>query len=110
MGGITASSFKKILPNSVSRKQKMKNSTRTRSKLNSENIPPIDSNIQISDPPLLPSSLPKKSPSKPTIVNNELVRSEAAQLGDAPSLQDPPVKVSIGILDFLAKSPDVESC
>ncbi|KAL3508416.1 hypothetical protein ACH5RR_027817 [Cinchona calisaya] len=87
LGSISASSFKNFLPNSVSRKQKTKNSTK--SKLSRENIPPIDSNIQISDPPLLPS--------KPLIVNKELVGSGAGQLDHTPSQPDPPVKVVVRI-------------
>lgn len=92
LGSIAATSFKNLFPNSVSKKQKMKNSVRSRSKSNSENIPPIDSNIHISDPPLLPSnSFPKKSPSKPSIVYKEIVRSEPRS--NVPVQTDPPVKV-----------------
>ncbi|KAL3503582.1 hypothetical protein ACH5RR_038031 [Cinchona calisaya] len=100
LGSFAASSFKNILQNSVSKKQKMKNSSsiRSRTKSNSENIPPIDLNIRINDPPLLPSnSLPKKSPTKPTITNKEIIRSVAQSGGAAPSLPDPPVKVFVRI-------------
>ncbi|XP_071905444.1 kinesin-like protein KIN-12F [Coffea arabica] len=96
LGSISASSFKNLLPNSVSRKQKAKSSIRSRTKSNSENIPPVDSNIQISDPPLLPSSsLHNKSLSKPTITHKEIIRSEAQS--DAHLQPDPPVKVVVRI-------------
>ncbi|CAI9088287.1 OLC1v1022581C1 [Oldenlandia corymbosa var. corymbosa] len=95
LGNIAATSFKNLFPNSISKKQKMKNSVRTRNKSNAENIAPIDSNI--SDPPLLPSnSLPKKSPSKPSVVHKEIVLKSESK-SDAPVHPDPPVKVMVRI-------------
>jgi len=93
LGNISASSFRNLLPKSVSTKKKL-SSSRFKHKMNSENVAPIDPNIQISDPPLLPTSSILKKPVLKTIdsdVSAELTRSVAQeQTSEAP---DPPVKV-----------------
>lgn len=60
--------------------------------MNSENVAPVDPNIQISDPPLLPTSSILKKPVVDTDYTSEdLTRSEALeQTLEAP---DSPVKV-----------------
>lgn len=75
---ISASTIKNFFPKSVSTKQKKMKSVLRKPKSNGENIPPIDSNILINDPPLLPSSsFPEKSTSKAIVVHKEVTRSEA---------------------------------
>ncbi|KAM3396339.1 kinesin-like protein KIN-12F [Capsicum galapagoense] len=93
LGNISASSIRSFLPKSVSTKKKL-NSSRFKHKMNSENVGPIDPNIQISDPPLLPTSSMLKKPVLKTtdsVTSGELTRSVAQeQTIEAP---DPPVKV-----------------
>lgn len=93
LANISASTIKNFFPKSVSTKQKMMKSVLRKPKSNSENIPPIDSNILISDPPLLPSSsFPRKSASKAIVVHKEVARSEA-QTEVPPPASDSAVKV-----------------
>ncbi|KAL2472909.1 Kinesin motor family protein [Forsythia ovata] len=91
LGGISSSvsPFKSLFPKS---KQNMNSTRRAKSKSNSENIAPPDSNIQISDPPLSGSiSFPKKSPTKP-LVNTNKVEDTTSVLPEAP---DTTVKVVV---------------
>ncbi|XP_055824104.1 kinesin-like protein KIN-12F [Solanum dulcamara] len=93
LGNISASSFRNLLPKSVSTKKKL-NSSRFKQKMNSENVAPMDPNIQISDPPLLPTSSILKKPVLKTIdtdTTGELTRSVAQE--QTPEAPDPPVKV-----------------
>ncbi|KAK6132997.1 hypothetical protein DH2020_033288 [Rehmannia glutinosa] len=95
-GSISASvPFKSLLP-----KAKLKSGSTRRSKLRSdtENIAPIDPNIQIRDPPLSASiSFPKKSLPKMKInpQTEELTASVAQD--KVPEAPDPPVKVVVRI-------------
>ncbi|XP_075080362.1 kinesin-like protein KIN12A isoform X1 [Nicotiana tabacum] len=95
LGNISASSIRNLLPKSVSTKKKL-NSSRFKHKMNSENVAPIDPNIQITDPPLLPTSSILKKPVVDTDYTSEdLTRSEALeQTLEAP---DSPVKVVVRI-------------
>lgn len=91
-GSISASvPFKSLLPKS---KQKGSSVRRSKFRSDSENISPINPNIQIRDPPLSGSvSLPKKSPSKVKITpqKEELTASTAQEI--VPEASDPSVKV-----------------
>ncbi|XP_059666492.1 kinesin-like protein KIN-12F [Cornus florida] len=93
LGSISASSIRNFLPRSVSSKKKMY-SVRTKSKLNSENMPPIDPNIQVENIPLSPTA-PKQLPSKMEISQKEITRSDGHE--EAPMPPDPPVKVVVRI-------------
>lgn len=91
-GSISASApFRSLLPKA---KKKMLSTRRSKLQSDSENIAPIDPNIQIRDPPLCSStSLSKKSPSKAKIYpqKEELTASIVQEkVLEAP---DPPVKV-----------------
>ncbi|MCD7466746.1 hypothetical protein HAX54_003751 [Datura stramonium] len=93
LGNLSASSIRNLLPKSVSTKKKL-NSSRFKHKMSSENVAPMDPNIQISDPPLLPtSSILKKSVLKTvdTDTPGELTRSVTQE--QTPEAPDPPVKV-----------------
>lgn len=93
LGNISASSIRNLLPKSVSTKKKL-SSSRFKHKMNRENVAPIDPNIQISDPPLLPTSSILKKPVLKTIeadTSGELTRSVAQE--QTPEAPDPPVKV-----------------
>ncbi|KAK6785650.1 hypothetical protein RDI58_019105 [Solanum bulbocastanum] len=93
LSNISASSFRNLLPKSVSTKKKL-SSSRFKHKMNSENVAPIDPNIQISDPPLLPTSLILKKPVVKAIdtdTTGELTRSVAPE--QTSEVPDPPVKV-----------------
>lgn len=91
-GGIAASApFKSLLQKS---KQKGSSVRRSKFRSDSENISPINPNIQIRDPPLSGSvSFPKKSPSKVKInpQKEELAASEVQEI--VPEASDPAVKV-----------------
>ncbi|XP_022877670.1 kinesin-like protein KIN-12F [Olea europaea var. sylvestris] len=97
LGSISASvsPFKNLLPKS---KQKMNSNHRSRSKLNGENIAPINPNIQINDPPLSASiPFPKKASTKPNVNSyTEEFTSSVAQ-EKFPADPDPPVKVVLRI-------------
>nr|XP_009598276.1 kinesin-like protein KIN-12F [Nicotiana tomentosiformis] len=95
LGNISASSIRNLLPKSVSTKKKL-NSSRFKHKMNSENVAPIDPNIQITDPPLLPTSSILKKPVVDTDYTSEdLTRTEALERTlEAP---DSPVKVVVRI-------------
>ncbi|XP_060189633.1 kinesin-like protein KIN-12F isoform X1 [Lycium barbarum] len=91
---LSASSIRNFLPRSVSTKKKL-NSSRFKNKMNTENVAPMDPNIQISDPPLLPTSSILKKPVSKTIDTDkleELNRSLAPQ-EQLLEVHDPPVKV-----------------
>ncbi|CAN4103952.1 unnamed protein product [Withania somnifera] len=93
LGNISASSIRNFLPKSVSTKKKL-NSSRFKHKMNSENVAPIDPNIQISDPPLLPTSSILKKPilkKIDSVTSGELTRSVAQE--QTPEAPDPTVKV-----------------
>lgn len=95
-GSISASvPFKSLLPKS---KQKASSVRRSRFRSDSENVSPMDPNIQIRDPPLCASvSFPKKSPSKVKInpLKEELTASVVEEkVAEAP---DPLVKVAVRI-------------
>ncbi|CAI9756831.1 unnamed protein product [Fraxinus pennsylvanica] len=97
MGSISASvsPFKNLLPKS---KEKMNSNHRSRSKLNGENIAPMNPNIQISDPPLSASiSFPKNTKTEPKVNSHteELTSSVAKE--KLPADPDPPVKVVLRI-------------
>ncbi|CAI0378969.1 unnamed protein product, partial [Linum tenue] len=106
LGNLSASSFRNLLPRSISSKKKH------RSKLfRSENNPPLHPNIQISDPPLSPS-LPKplkstkslesdiqpaipSSPGLPTVQKVEVA--ETVEKNEVSEASDPSVKVVVRI-------------
>ncbi|XP_052177082.1 LOW QUALITY PROTEIN: kinesin-like protein KIN-12F [Diospyros lotus] len=90
LGSISTSSIRNLLPKSVSTKQKMK-LNRSKSRLDSENIPPTDPNTQIGNGPL-----PKQSLQKLEIPQREITRSDSATKVISPS-SDPPVKVIVRI-------------
>lgn len=100
LGSISASvsPFKNLLPKS---KQKMNSNHRSRSKLNGENIAPINPNIQINDPPLSASiPFPKKASTKPNVNSyTEEFTSSVAQ-EKFPADPDPPVKVIESYYNF----------
>ncbi|KAK6133012.1 hypothetical protein DH2020_033222 [Rehmannia glutinosa] len=95
-GSISASvPFKSLLP-----KAKLKSGSTRRSKLrsDSENIAPIDPNIQIRDPPLSASiSFPKKSLSKVKISPQTEELTASVVQDKVPEAPDPPVKVVVRI-------------
>ncbi|KAG6387472.1 hypothetical protein SASPL_152662 [Salvia splendens] len=94
-GSITSSvPFKSLLSKS---KQKPSLTRRSKFPSESENVSPMDPNIQICDPSLSSSSFPKKSPSKGKINprKGELAASEVEQ--KVPEASDPPVKVTVRI-------------
>ncbi|KAL7217829.1 hypothetical protein ACSBR2_011123 [Camellia fascicularis] len=93
LGSISASSIRKLLPRSASTKRKT-NPTRTKSRLDSENTPPIDPNIEVDKYPISPS-IPKQSLSNPSISQKQITRSDTQRDAIAPS--DPPVKVVVRI-------------
>ncbi|GMP52241.1 hypothetical protein CsSME_00018141 [Camellia sinensis var. sinensis] len=93
LGSISASSIRKLLPRSTSTKRKT-NPTRTKSRLDSENTPPIDPNIEVDKYPISPS-IPKQSLSNPSISQKQITRSDTQRDAIAPS--DPPVKVVVRI-------------
>ncbi|XP_057795258.1 kinesin-like protein KIN-12F [Salvia miltiorrhiza] len=95
-GSITASvPFKSLLPKS---KQKPSLNRRSKFRSNSENISPIDPNIQIRDPPLSASvSFPKKSPSKVKISPRKEELTASAVEQTVPEASDPSVKVAVRI-------------
>ncbi|CAN4102651.1 unnamed protein product [Withania somnifera] len=93
LGHISASSIRNLLPKSVSTKKKL-NSSRFKHKMNSENVAPIDHNIQISDPRLLPtSSILKKSTLKTITCDTSGELSTSVAQEPKPDAPDPPVKV-----------------
>ncbi|GFZ21937.1 kinesin motor family protein [Actinidia rufa] len=95
LGSISASSIRNLLPKSVSTKRKM-HSPLSKSRPDSENIPPIDPNVQIDNGSVL-SSIPKQSLSNPLISQEEIARSDSQKKEELSNPLDPPVKVVVRI-------------
>ncbi|CAH9083646.1 unnamed protein product [Cuscuta europaea] len=95
LGSISNSALRSLIAKSVPSKSSV-SSIRSKSKLSSENIAPVDPNVQISDPPLFASnSIPKKQLSK--LANTpikELAGSEI-KLEVSQSSDSSPVKVVV---------------
>ncbi|PIN26986.1 Kinesin (SMY1 subfamily) [Handroanthus impetiginosus] len=95
-GSISASvPFKSLLPKA---KQKGTSTRRSKLRLDSENIAPLDPNIQIRDPPLSASvSFSKKSPSKAKFNPQKEELNASVVQEKVPETPDPPVKVVVRI-------------
>ncbi|KAL6999167.1 hypothetical protein U1Q18_000327 [Sarracenia purpurea var. burkii] len=94
LGSISSSSIRNLLPRVVSTKHKM-NSTRSKSRHDDENVPPIDPNIQI-DNGSVSSSISKQPLSKPQISHTEIARPDSTKEVISTPV-DPPVKVVVRI-------------
>ncbi|PSR85284.1 Kinesin-like protein [Actinidia chinensis var. chinensis] len=95
LGSISASSIRNLFPKSVSTKRMM-HSPLSKSRPDSENIPPIDPNVQIDNGSVLPS-IPKQSLSNPLISHKEIARSDSQKKEELSTPLDPPVKVVVRI-------------
>ncbi|KAJ9182577.1 hypothetical protein P3X46_006558 [Hevea brasiliensis] len=98
VGRISTSSIRNLLPRSISSKRRSTSNPKFPKLFSSENTPPPDPNVQFKDPALSPS-IPKISLSKSFTSHNDAARS------DASSLQDPPLKRDVSILNSQSETP-----
>ncbi|CAH9138795.1 unnamed protein product [Cuscuta epithymum] len=95
LGSISNSAFRSLIAKSVPSKS-IVSSIRSKSKLSSENIAPVDPNVQISDPPLFASnSIPKKPPSKPANTPIKELAGSDIKVEVSQSSDSSPVKVVV---------------